>query len=1049
MRKLTLFWIVGAILLAKLPAFEQVTSRAGAAYLQLLGEADSLRIAAEYPRAVELARQALAITERDYGKEDTSVARALHILGDCARRENRFDDAGPLLDRALAIREQALGLDDPWVARTLNSLGLLAENLGETDEALALHQRALTIRKAAFGTEHPEVAGSLNNLAGLFVRQARFAQADSLYRLAFDINERTVGPDHPSFALTLNNLASLYSRQGRYAEGERLHKRALAIRERKWGPNHPDVAESLVNLAILQDEQGRYSDAELLLQQAIGIYEQVSGSDDPRVAATLCNLAGLYSDQGRYAEAEPLLDRAADIYAHATGDVQWELALTLNNLASVVANQGRLNEAEPIYQRVIALQEQSDTEESPDLASALNNLAILYGNQGRSAEAEPLHHRAIEIWERIYGPDHPEVATGLNELGLTYDDAGRYADAQQQLARALRIRETMLGEHHPDVAATLSAVATNAMLQGHFAEAQRSGGKAWEIRRENFHDGAAVLAEKSALDYSTFLNDESDSYLSFLLNAPNGATANVARIAQVVLAAKGIVSDGLMARRRTVVQESNEAVRALAEQLQQARFTLSALYVQGPADGDAETYRQDLESATTEKARLEVELARKSTRFARERQQADLEIADITSALPTGAAIVEFMRYSHRTSIRDSESRYLAMVIRGDGIATVHTLGPAAAIDTAVMWYRQHFANPRMISDDSYRVISGNLFSLVWRPFAAVLADASVVFIAPDGDLNLVSFAGLRDDANNFLVEKFPVHYLSTTRDLIRLQEPAAPGSGLLAIGDPDYDAGDVPAVVPGPPDAELPSMVVEYIWTRGLRTGCTALQELIVARLPGTKSEIQAVETEWRKARGEESVSVLLGGDATEASFKSMSGGKRVIHLATHGFFLSGVCRQKQPVAGERVIGDNPLLLSGLLLAGANRHAQLTAQQGEDGVVTAEEIAGLNFDGAQLVVLSACETGLGEVRNGEGVYGLRRAFQLAGARTIVSALWSVDDRATAALMQQLISAQGIDLPAAMRQAALSQISNARANGKSDHPFYWAGFIATGDWRSQ
>jgi CHAT domain-containing protein len=1034
-----------ASLLALIPLTHDARSapRDTTDYLSLLAQADSLRRDGTYDRAVQLAKQALAITEREFGKADTSVARALHILGDCARREDRLEDAEQLLNRSLTIREQKLGPDDPWVARSLNSLALLEGDLGHNEQSMALHLRALEIRRHAFGEIHPEVAISLGNLAGLYLRESMIEAADSLYNLAFDVHEHCPEPDYQNFARTVNNLATIYDDEGRYDDAEALHKRALALRERKQGRNHPDVAESLVNLAILEEERARYADAEQLLQRAAKIYERAGGDYDLQMAATLANLGKLYVDQGRCAEAEPVLKRASGIYEHAAGDVKFKLANVLNNMATALQNQGQLAEAEPVYRRVVSIFEDAAADSNADLASALDNLAVLLGNQRRYAAAESLHVRAIGIWKYALGEHHPEVAAGLLELGVAYDDAGRYDDGWSVLTQALAIREEVFGEHHPDVAATLSVMGTHAILQGRYTDAQQYESRAWEIRRENFRDGAAVLAERSALDYSTFLSEESDNYLSLLLDAPDGAVTNAKQIVRVVLAAKGVVSDGLAARQHVVITEDDPAVRELADQLRQARFALSALYVHGPDDDNLEGYRDELQAAIADKAEIEADLARKSARFARELKQASPAVSDIAANLPPGSAAVEFMRYEHRQSLRDTETRYLALVVRSDGIASVYPLGSAATIDTAVVWYRRHFNNPRSITMESYRTLAGNLYALVWRPLAASLYDAQSVFVAPDGDLNLVSFAGLLDDAGHYLIEKYPVHYLSTARDLIRLQDVPAPGNGLLAMGDPDYDLAE--EVAPQFPDSafnDASSAVIENVWTRG---GCTELRDLTVSRLPGTATEVQTVAAEWQQHSGER-VTTLLGRDATEEHFKSDCEAQRVIHLATHGFFLSDACRRSQSSTGEHLAIDSPLLLSGLLFAGANRHAQTSG--GEDGVVTAEEIAGMNFAGTELVVLSACETGLGEVRNGEGVYGLRRAFQIAGARTVISALWSVDDRSTADLMKQLFAAHGVDLPTAMRDAALKRIADARANHKSDHPFLWAGFIATGDWRT-
>ena len=199
----------------------------------------------------------------------------------------------------------------------------------------------------------------------------------------------------------------------------------------------------------------------------------------------------------------------------------------------------------------------------------------------------------------------------------------------------------------------------------------------------------------------------------------------------------------------------------------------------------------------------------------------------------------------------------------------------------------------------------------------------------------------------------------------------------------------------------------------------------------------------------------------ASEATTKQSLANRRVIHLATHAFLL-GDCTPRR--AGTRAVGGlasaaprapapglagNPLLLSGLALAGANRRTSARLDE-DDGILTAEEIAGLNLQGTEWVVLSACDTGLGEIRAGEGVFGLRRAFQIAGARTVIMSLWSVDDQATRLWMRALYDGRlkkKLSTADSVHEASLTVLRERRARGQSTHPFYWAAFIAAGDWR--
>jgi CHAT domain-containing protein len=302
------------------------------------------------------------------------------------------------------------------------------------------------------------------------------------------------------------------------------------------------------------------------------------------------------------------------------------------------------------------------------------------------------------------------------------------------------------------------------------------------------------------------------------------------------------------------------------------------------------------------------------------------------------------------------------------------------------------------------------------------------------------------------LIERYPVHYLSSGRDLVRLRDSGRLSVGLLAIGDPDYDASAAARLSGLEDSSGVTSAETVYLSSRSVRSECEDFENMVVSRLPGTHQEIESISQRWQSVTSEP-LSVYFGPEASEDRFKAEASGNRVVHLATHGFFLAGVCQPEMPRAhgfGPEMghAGENPLLLTGLLLAGANLHGEGADSLGaEDGILTAEEVTALNLVGTQLVVLSACESGLGEMKKGEGVYGLRRAFQMAGARTVISALWPVSDEYTAGMMARLYERRKESIPETMRRIQMEMINDLRQNGQPDHPFLWAGFIATGDWR--
>jgi len=457
-----------------------------------------------------------------------------------------------------------------------------------------------------------------------------------------------------------------------------------------------------------------------------------------------------------------------------------------------------------------------------------------------------------------------------------------------------------------------------------------------------------------------------------------------------------------------------------------------------------------LESARREKEDTERTLAEQAREGPTAEIPKDVGIRDVQLALPEKSAVVAFSRYEHTSNpALPSRPSYIAFVI-GPDEASIRAvpIGPAKTLEDLVnAWGVQargsHLTQASAAADQSYREVADRLRRRIWDPIAPALAGVSRVFIVPDGAINFVTFAALPASGGKYLLETGPVfHYLTAERDLVRPPQTTA-NKGLLAIGGAAFDDAPVARGSAAP-----------------LRSVCAPAGSLQFADLPGTRDEILDVARIWR---GTGDMATLLSGkQATKRATIGALSKRRVVHLATHGFFLDANCRPTAPSAMlTRAVGGlvpasararttetSPLVLSGLALAGANNAAKRPAA--DDGILTAEEVASLDISGTEWVVLSACDTGLGEVAVGEGVVGLRRAFHIAGAHTVIMSLWSVEDQSARAWMRELYRArfsQHLTTSDAMRTAALRVLAARRASGESSHPFYWAGFVAVGDWR--
>jgi CHAT domain-containing protein/Flp pilus assembly protein TadD len=986
----------------------------------------------KYGEATPLAEKALAIREKELGPDHPDVAESLNSLAELYLNQGNLVEAEPLLQRSLAIREKVLRPDHPDAAESLSNLATLYYFQGNYAEAEPLYMRSLAIKEKALGPDHPDVAIGLNNLALLYSDQGNYAEAEPLLQRSLAIVEKALGADHPDVATSLNNLAALYDTQGKYAEAEPLLQRALAIVEKALGPDHPDVATGLSNLAALYKTQGKYAEAEPLYMRSLAIKEKALGPNHPDVAIGLNNLALLYDSQGNYAEAEPLLQRSLAIVEKALGPDRPSVALALNNLAGLYYFQGNYAEAEPLYIRSLAIREKALGPDHPDVAVSLNGLGNLYYFQGNYAEAETQFQRALAISEKALGPDHPDVALALNNLAELYRHQGNYAEAEPLYQQSLAIFEKALGADHPDVAASLSNLAAFYDATDDIPRAIQFATRALNVEETNIALNLAIGSERRKRDYMETLSGRTNIYISLHLNsAPDNLQA--ARLAlTAILQRKGRILDAVSSNLQILRDNLTPENQALLKQLAATRNRIAtAVFAKEPPPGI------DIPALQQKAERLETQLAAASAEYRVESQPTTIEA--VQQLIPDDAALVELIYYypfdskTAKPEDRFSSPHYAAYILHSVGEPQWIDLGEAAPIDELAEEFRKAIRQEPLAPGQRPRLTGGiqhftldqikekarALDQLVMQPVRPLLKNKTHILLSPDSQLNLIPFASLVDRQNRFLVEIYNITYLSSGRDLLKLQLPTPRLQPSLILGNIDFDSAAGPST--------------DSIF-RGGDTRSTDLSLVGFNPLPGTKAEIDAITPLLPNA------TVLEGGEATEAAV-AQAKKPRVLHLATHGFFFPDA--KTEPTQLEEpapAVGENPLLRSGLALAGFNSRDKTSSSL--DGVLTALEVTALNLRGTQLVVLSACSTGLGDVANGDGVYGLRRAFTIAGVESQLMSLWKVSDFHTQEMMvgyyQQL--KDGMGRSDAMRDIQLEMLK------EYEYPFYWASFIPAGSW---
>ena len=1003
----------------------------------------------KYVEAEPLYARALPLYEKQFGPVDLNVAAVLNNAAHVYDEQGKYALAEPLYLRAQNIREKALGMEHPGVATILNNLAALYQNEGRYAEAEPLYLRALQIREKALGPDTADVASVLNNLASLYDHQGRYAEAEPIYDRVLRIDEKTLGPEDPGVATDLNNLATHYFHQGQYAQAEPLFQRALRIDEKALGPEHRDLASALNNLAGLYVRQGKYNEGEALYRRALNIYEKALGAEHRDVANALNNLAGLYVRQGKYVEAEELYQRALRIREKALGPEHTDVATSLNNLAALHVDRGQYADAERLYQRALGIYEKALGPEHADVASALNNLAQLYFIQGRFAAAEPLYLRALRIDEKALGPEHTGVAVALNNLALYYDHEGEFAAAEPLFQRALRIDEKLLGPEHPGIATDLNNFALCYDHQNQYTKAAPLFARTFDNLFLQFQHNFTYMTEKERLGFLDTVADDFPVYFSFVHRFRQKDPQLVGSMYNLLLWEKGFVVGSVADMRRQVGASGDIEAINLIGQLTTKRTQIAALLNIDPPDRDL--WRKHIDQLRIEANDIEKALVARSSIFAEKTKLERATWQQVRDALQTGEAAVEFARFDFYEKKWTNAAYYVALVVTPETKDQPEYifLGEEKQLQVGAVASLQRVVQMRgLLQEPEARLPGANAYQLIWKPLEKALAGKTRIYVSPDGILNQLPLGIIPAPDGKLEMEKYDLRLLSSTRDILRSEPPRAAATALL-VGDPIFDLNEkqqLAAVKKLTSPQQAPVATAELQSNeRSLHQG----QGFTLPRLPATGAEVNAIaelmrEREWKTS--------VYTDELALKQVLEQADSPRVMHLATHGFFLP----DQKTIPGRAGLVDqkssgfeDPMLRSGLYFAGANRTlAGRPAVEGIDnGVLTAMEAANLNLRGTELVVLSGCNTGQGDVRNGEGVFGLRRAFEEAGAQSILMSLWSVPDIETLDLMKNFYSKwlSGMEIHEALKQAQLEVRENVKkSHDGQDLPYYWGAFVLVG-----
>ncbi|MFM8414741.1 MAG: CHAT domain-containing protein [Planctomycetota bacterium] len=915
-----------------------------------------------------------------------------------------------------------------------------------------------------------EVTRLVDEARGLYDK-GEYTQAERVARQADAVARRGLAEDDVSRVYVDIILGQILEARGDYQGAKNSYEAGLAWLEKAYGPEHPAVTGPLKNLANVFVLLGDLPRAERAARQAVEINARHPdvGPGHVQTASAMHSLAAVMSAKGDFASAEELLKKTVAIKEEASGPESLDATISRDDLAGLYYERGDYDQAEPLRQRILAAFEKLAGPEHPETAVALNNTARLYRAMGLYERAEPLQRRAGEILERVFPPEHPQVAHAASNLGELLLSVGKQAEARKLFERSAAIRDKVLGPSHPYTSISWQNLAFAAAGGGDWAAAFDAADRG---RRGVRRYVARVLPALTDREQLQFLKIRDEANLHGILSLglvraddPEAAERSAAWLANAKAVGQEATAEGIQIAGRA----QDPGARKAAAELQEIRKELAGL--RQAAQGSEQTAARIDQLEERERAAI---LAMGLSFQWLEREDPWVAIGAIRAALPAASVFVDIARFRPRDfafAAREGQRfepsgnpRYVAWIVppAGRGRIRVIDLGEAAAIDALVAEYRAQIEAAKgpegtiqtqgeAAAQAELAVVAAPLAKRTIEPLLAAAQEAlgkapQELVISPDGPLWLVPFAALVLADGRFAVEAVAIRHVTSGRDLVTKRaaagESSAPGvRPPLIMAAPNFDSQSA-----GKPAAQPAA-------DRSLARPAQMTRRHARAQpLPGTLEEARAVADAVRRIAGSVP-EVVVADEATETRFKASPRPALAI-LATHGFFLgdqrfdpdalaiqrAGDGRGLVDVRGEAL--ENPLTRCGLMLAGCN----VDSGGGEDGVLTGLEILGCDLRGTRLVVLSACQTGLGEVESGQGVAGLRQAFQLAGAETVVSTLWSVPDKETAQLSSTMFAALADSaLPAeAVRRAQLELIRSRSELLEAAHPFFWAAFTATG-----
>ncbi|HQQ97307.1 MAG TPA: CHAT domain-containing protein [Cyclobacteriaceae bacterium] len=1020
--------------------------------LSLTNTAAIYQAQGEYPKSEVLYLEALTYFQSDEKEALLQQVTILQNLGVMYSDKGDQEQALSKLQDARTKAERLFGLYDQAYLAVLNKLGVALTRAGRTDEATQVYVQINEISKKLLSPPTRQLFMAELGEAALAIRLGQYAKADSIYGNMVTMHYAVPGQYDNYYLTILNSLAASLQAQGKLAASREMMSRVVATTRSLHGRSSLHYGQALENIALLRMRLGDNSPVKAELDSALTIYKntrgensivyaqglmsmgrylqvtgdytaaepylkngrdilkRTAGEESALYATSLNALALLYQTLGNYSDAGSLLTEARTLFEKRYGVWNAEYSTATQNLAALYQLEGELQKAEPLLRQAIDIDRKVSGENNPQFAILLQNMATLYQKLGQRDEAEKTLNQALELTRRTLGSSHPSYATTLANLAALYQDKNDFVQAEKTWVESVELRKKVLGENHPDYARSLFGLAGVYHAQGQWEKARTYYEPVVADYQKQVKTFFPALSEKEKGAFYAKIKPVFDAYQDFcvqyLTAFPEKKSDMLIRLYDLQLSTKAILLNASnKVRSRILASGDPELKQGFAEWL---ALKEELVRVYNYTREERDRLSVDLPALETRANDLEKTLSQKSDAFKSGFDKAEIHWSEVVRSLQPGEACVEILRVKKKYTT--DSVYYLGLVLKGGDQAPDFLIWPKGnRLESRLFKFHRNTIKFHLRDTNSYVHF--------WQPLNERIAGTKTLYLSCDGVFNKVNFNSLFNaSTHRWVIDDYTIRLLSNTRELAEDRRAVSYTKRAAVFGFADFNL-------------DLPNRT-EAVTKRAHAYG---FEEGDIPVLPATEREIDEIGKILQANSWEPHLFKKM--EATEENMKRVDGAE-VIHIATHGFFLSDV---DQKEGEENELQSNPLFRSGVLLAGAGVDRS-SRQSEEDGVLTAYEAMNLNLEKTDLVVLSACETGLGEIRNGEGVYGLQRSFLVAGANSVLMSLWQVDDVATQELMNSFYTfwLGGQERNEAFRNAQLAM------KEKYDAPYFWGAFVLIG-----